>query len=111
MPDTRDCVTSYLEGLSNGDLADVPFDSDVVFESPSLDEPLRGREVLVEALGEVSATMEDLQVDRIVVEGDLASAIFTFSAGGQPIEVCDCFRVSNGAIVEIKAFYDPRPLA
>ncbi len=36
--------------------------------------------------------------------------LFQFVAAGKVIEVCDYLRVSNGSIVEIRAFFDPRPI-
>ena len=103
MSNTAECAVRYIEGLQANNFTHVPFDGPVL-------EQLVGRAVVVETLTQVAHQMTDIRVKQQIVQGEHACVLFQFVAAGEVIEVCDYFRVSNGSIVEIRAFFDPRPI-
>ena len=109
MLNTAECAVRYIEGLQANNFFHVPFDADVTFDGPVL-EQLVGRAVVVETLTQVAHQMTDIRVKQQIVQGEHACVLFQFVAAGEVIEVCDYFRVSNGSIVEVRAFFDPRPI-
>ena len=102
-------VDILIEGLQAHNFTQVPFDADVTFDGPVLQQ-LVGRAVVVETLTQAAHQMTDIRVKQQTVQQGHACVLFQFVAAGEEIEACDYFRVSNGSIVEIRAFFDPRPI-
>lgn len=102
-------VESYLHGLKNKDLSNVPFASDVTFESP-LSPELVGAEAVIEFLTGLFPAIKDIRVKQHIVEGEYAAMRFDFETTFGLIPVFDCFRVTGGKIKQIRPFYDPRPI-
>lgn len=102
-------VESYLNGLRNKDLSQVPFAADVTFESPLTPQRTGVKEV-VELLSSLFPAIKDIQIKRHIVEGEYVASIFDFETTYGVIEVFDCFRVSNGLLKQIRPYYDPRPI-
>ncbi len=71
---------------------------------------LSGKAEVAAFLTEASRQMIGFKVKQQIVDGDHACALFQFTAAGTVIEGCDYFRVANGGIAEIRAFFDPRPI-
>ena len=102
-------VESYLNGLKEKDLSNVPFDSDVVFESP-LSPKLEGKEQVVEFLTGLFPVINDIRIQRHIAEGDYVATVFDLDTTFGIVPVFDCFRVSNGLLKQIRPYYDPRPI-
>jgi hypothetical protein len=102
-------VESYINGLKNKDLSNVPFAPDVTFESP-LTSKLFGKEQVVEFLSGLFPVIKDIRIKQHIVEGDYVATVFDFDTSFGVIPVFDCFRVSNGLLKEIRPYYDPRPI-
>lgn len=102
-------VESYLDGLRNKDLSDVPFDSDGIFESP-LSPRLEGRVQVVELLTGLFPVISDIRIERHIAEGDYVATVFDLDTTFGVIPVFDCFRVSDGLLKQIRPYYDPRPI-
>ncbi len=100
-------VESYINGLRNKDLSNVPFAPDVTFESP-LTLKLFGRERVVEFLSDLFPVIRDIRIKQHICEGDYVATVFDFDTSFGVIPVFDCFRVSDGRLKEIRPYYDPR---
>ena len=111
--DGRDAVVrvveSYLNGLGNRDLSDVPFADDVTIEGP-LSSPVSGRQVVVEFLAGVFPIVNGVQIRHHIVEGEYCATLFDFDTVYGVIPVFDRIRVVDGRLREIRPFYDPRPI-
>lgn len=109
-PDTtRDVVLSYFDGLAKAQLHAIPFAPEVSFESP-VSAPIRGATAVRAFLEGVLPAIRGIEVQQVIVEGELAAVRFTLETNHGLIPAFDFFRVVNGEIVEARPFYDPRPL-
>jgi glyoxylase I family protein len=106
---TIDSVRSYFDGLRRKNIDDVPFATDVQFESP-LSAPIRGAEPLKEFLRSVFPAITGVRVKQVLSEGEYAAARFELDTVYGVIPAFDWFHVVDGAIVAMRPFYDPRPM-
>ena len=102
-------VEGYLDGLKKKDLSRVAFAPDVTFESP-LSPKLTGERAVVDFLSGLFPAINDIRVKQHIVEGEYVATVFDFDTTFGVIPVFDCFRVSNGKLIQIRPFYDPRPI-
>lgn len=109
---TCDLITRFYEGLKNGDFSQVQFAADVTLQTPFIDPPICGREIVIDALEDIAESVEDIQILRLVIEGEFACAIILFrNKKGVVLNMCDTHRIVDGRLVEIRPFFYPRPLA
>ncbi len=102
-------VEGYLDGLRRKDLSQVAFDPNVTFEGP-LSPKLTGERAVVDFLSGLFPAIKDIRVKQHIVEGEYVATVFDFDTTFGVIPVFDCFRVSNGKLIQIRPFYDPRPI-
>ena len=102
-------VEGYLDGLKRKDLSQVAFDPHVTFEGP-LSPRLTGERAVVDFLSGLFPAIKDIRVKQHIVEGEYVATVFDFDTTFGVIPVFDCFRVSNGKLIQIRPFYDPRPI-
>lgn len=102
-------VERYFHALAHKNLADVPFASDVVFEGP-LSPRLSGVEAVKEFLHSILPVIQGVQIRRHIADGEYVATVFDLETAYGVVPVCDTFRVVNGQLTEIRAFYDPRPI-
>jgi len=102
-------VDDYLDGLRRKDLSRVAFALDVTFESP-LSPKLTGERAVVDFLSGLFPAIKDIRVKQHIVEGEYVATVFDFDTTFGVIPVFDCFRVSDGKLIQIRPFYDPRPI-
>src|SRR5262249_48612203 len=102
-------VETYLRGLRNKDLSRVPFAPDVTFENP-LSPKLTGAGALIQFLVDLFPDIRDVVVKQHIVEGEYVATLFDLHTTFGLIPVFDCFRVVEGQIKQIRAYYDPRPI-
>jgi hypothetical protein len=103
-----------IEGIKNKNLSKVPLDPSVVFQGPfqGLDAPLRGIDALQEFLDGIYPIIKDAHIRTRVASGDEVCLIWELETSEPPavIPILEYFRVEGGRLVEIRPFYDPRPL-
>lgn len=100
-------VERYLDALQTGALSDVPFASDVTFESP-LAPRVTGRDAVLETLRGMLPAVLGVDGRDHIAAGELVASRFTLKTPSGPIEVFDRFRVVNGLLAEIRPYFDPR---
>jgi hypothetical protein len=104
---------SYVLGLQQRDLSQVPLAEEVIFKGPLNDEELRGAAALREFLTGILPLVKNARILRSFAEGEQVCVWWELETN-QPaavIPVCEYFRVGDGRLQEIRPFYDPRPLA
>jgi catechol 2,3-dioxygenase-like lactoylglutathione lyase family enzyme len=101
---------AYLRGLKTRDLSGVPFAEEIVFESPLTDGVLRGRKAVEEFLAGVFPVILDVKPKQHVAEGEFVALRFDLETTYGTVPVFDFFRVVGGKIVQIRPYYDPRPI-
>ena len=99
-------VEAYLMGLGKRDFTNVPFASDVTYESP-LTPKLAGHEA-IEFLEGVFPVVKGVEIKQHIVEGEYVATLFDFDTVHGVIHVFDRFRVADGELKAIHPFYDPR---
>ena len=69
-----------------------------------------GSLAVVDFLSGLFPAIKDIRVKQHIVEGEYVATVFDFDTTFGVIPVFDCFRVSNGKLIQIRPFYDPRPI-
>ena len=104
-----EAVEGYLRALNEKDLSLAPLAPEVTFEGP-LSPKLYGEKAVREFLSGLLPGIVDLRVQQHISEGEYVATRFEIHTPNAVIPVCDCFHVIDGRIVEIRPYYDPRPL-
>lgn len=102
-------VESYLYALRDKDLSAIPLAPDVRFEEP-LTETLNGAEAVLAYLPNILPLVNDVRIKRHIADGEHVATIWEADTPLGIIPVCEYFRVVDGRITEISAYFDPRPL-
>jgi limonene-1,2-epoxide hydrolase len=111
-------VEAFLAGLTTNDIAKMPFAPDIVLASPlDPEHPARGRDAVIAFLKKrvfPKVPVRSARVERHIVEGDSVATLWeaTFNLDGTDVTVpiFDFFRIQNGLILEIRPYFDPKPL-
>ena len=104
-------VGLYFEGLNNNDAAVIPLADDVVFAGPMLSEPISGEAAVRQHLADIAPFVARMDRNLVVIEGDSAAVTLEFEGvNGVVIEGAEFFRITDGKISFVQAFFDPRPL-
>ena len=102
-------VESYIYALRDKDLSKIPLADDVVFEEP-LTPTLHGAKAVLEYLPNVLPIIKDVRIKRHIAEGDYVATLWEADTPMGVVPLCECFRIDNGQIKEISAYFDPRPI-
>jgi len=102
-----DLITRYFNALKSGDL----FTPDVTLFTPFMETPITGKDADIGALKEISQGVDNIKILRFVVEAEFACALIEFeNKNVVTVEMCDTYRISDGKFVELRPYFDPRPL-
>lgn len=106
---TKDTVRRYFENLHRGDWESL-LDDDIAFSSNGTEAP-RGKKNYVDATRRFLQVAKAVDVKQLIVEGDKASAItsYTLRSPNGNASVCDVaeiFSVKNGRIESNSIFFD-----
>jgi hypothetical protein len=105
-------ITRYFDALKSGDFSKIQFTPDATLQTPFMETPVTGKEVVIEALKEISKSVEDIKILRFVIEDEFACAIIEFkNRNGVIVNMCDTYRISDGKLAEICPYFDPHPLS
>jgi Domain of unknown function (DUF4904) len=105
---TAKLLDAYVDGYNTGDWKKVRFAADVTFEGP-LKGPIRGESAVRTFLLSVHA--KDVRVKRQIIDGRFACVLADFETReGTVLPFCECFRIADGKIADIRPYFDPRPL-
>jgi hypothetical protein len=104
-----DIVEAYLYSLEKNLLGQAPLAPDVTYEGPTVAK-CEGNAV-AEYLATVAADVRGLRIRQHIVEGPYVASIVDLETSDGAVTMCDCFRISNGLIKEIRAFYGPAAIA
>ena len=103
--DNVEVVESYIHGLGKGDFSDVPFADDVSYESPMIE-----RRVGDDAIGFLSGLfpiIRSVEIVQHIVEGEHVATVFKLRTPNGETLIFDKFKVVDGKLTEIDAYYDP----
>ena len=102
-------LDAYVNGYKTGDWGKVRFAADVTFEGPLTNAKIVGKPALQKFLSNVRA--KDVRVKRRIIDGQFACVLADFeTTEGIVVPFCEFFHINDGEIVEIRPYFDPRPL-
>ena len=101
-------VEKYIDAVRRNDPADLPLHPHVVGVFPM--NTYRGAEAFVQALEPFSRIVKNIDVVRLVVDGEHCVAILNIETVFGPIPFAEHIQVVDGLIVSVRGYYDPRPL-
>jgi glyoxylase I family protein len=102
-------VGAYFEGLRNKNVDAVPFAPNIRFEGP-LGPPLEGAQAVRQFLRGVFPILKGIRVQQTLSDGEYVAARFLLDTVYGTIPAFDWFHIVDGAIVEARPYYDPRPI-
>ena len=102
-------VEAYFSGLRDKNVDGVPFAPAIRFEGP-LGPPMERAEDVREFLRGVFPIIKGVRVQQMLSEGEYVAARFVLDTVYGEIPAFDWFHIVDGAIVEARPYYDPRPI-
>lgn len=97
----------YVEGMIEGDADRIPLASDVIFVEPdgSTETTLRGIDEVAPFLER--QPIDDIRVHRTLVDGEYGCELTDYYwTDGPRMPIALCLRVTDGAITEIRPYFD-----
>lgn len=102
-------VEDYFNALKHRDLSLAAFADEIYFEDP-IAEKHRGAENLRAFLSGFISAINGIEVYGHICEGEYVVSHFAVDTVFGIIPTLEKFRIVGGEIIEIYAFYDPRPV-
>jgi SnoaL-like domain len=100
-------VETYLGGLANKDISQVPFAEDVTFEGPRVPK-LTGRTTVAGFLTSILPAIQAIRIGEHIVEGDYVATQFEMETMFGLDRVFDRFHVVGGELKAIHSYYYPQ---
>ena len=101
-------VEQYIDALRRNDPSNLPLHPEVIGEFPM--NTYRGAESFLKALEPFSRIVKQVEVIRLVVDGEHCVAILNLDTVFGMIPFAEHVHVVNGRIVSVRGYYDPRPM-
>ncbi len=101
-------VQKYIDAVRRNDPTDLSLHPDVIGVFPM--NTYRGADAFVQALESFAKIVKDIEVLRLVVDGEHCVAILSIDTTFGPIPFAEHIHVVNGQILSVRGFYDPRPM-
>src|SRR6185436_7935855 len=103
-----DVVRKYIDAVRRNDASNLPLHPEVIGEFPM--NTYRGAESFLKALEPFSRIVKQVEVIRLVVDGEHCVAILNLDTVFGMIPFAEHVHVVNGRIVSVRGYYDPRPM-
>ncbi len=101
-------VKAYLEAVEDNDLEALPLHPDVVFESPL--NSIRGIDAFREAIAKFAPILKSVEIEHLTADDEGCAAVLNLDTVFGVVPFLEYFRVKDGQIVSVRAYYDPRPM-
>lgn len=109
----RDTVEAFVDCMHGGadkDALSAILAEDVVLYGPLGDEPVTGREAVLEAIQTVSAVAADLTYKEVLSGRTHHAAHFRLQVDDAMVDGMDCFRLdADGRVAEVTIWWRPLP--
>ena len=102
-------VEKYLLALSEGDLSVSPIADNIRFDNP-ISGAAEGKEAYYAFLTGFLTAISEIKIIRHISEGDLVATEWEVDGVFGVIPVMEMYRIENGLIVEMRSYFDPRPV-
>jgi hypothetical protein len=101
-------VEKYIDAVRRNDASALPLNRDAVCEFPT--NTYRGAAAFQQGLDQFARIMKSIDVIRLVVDGEHCVAIINIETVFGSIPFAEHIHVTNGEIVSIRGYCDPRPM-
>jgi len=101
-------VEQYIDAVRRNDASALPLHPDAVCEFPT--NTYRGAASFQQGLDQFARIMKSIDVIRLIVDGEHCVAILNIETVFGPILFAEHIHVTNGEIVSIRGYCDPRPM-
>ena len=102
---------TYLDALGTRDPTKALLAPDVTLQYPLAPGTVVGAASVMEYMGSVMPAVDQVEVERHLMDGDYVATLWKAHTVWGIIPVCSVFLISGGMIQEIRSFFDPRPIA
>ena len=109
MNNNIEVVEKYLRALSEGDLSISPIADNIIFDNP-ISGPAVGKEAYYAFLTGFLSAISEIRIIRHISEGDLVATEWEVDGVFGVIPVMEIYRIENGVILEMRSYFDPRPV-
>jgi len=104
----RQVVEQYIEAVRTNDPSSIPLHPDVVCEFPT--NSYRGVIAFRKGMTDFAKILKGIDVIRLIVDGEHCVAIVNIDTVFGRIPFAEHIQVTNGQIVSIRGYCDPRPM-
>jgi len=101
-------VETYIDAVRRNDADALPLHPDVVFESPL--GRYQGIAAFRKGLVDFFRILKSIEVVRLTADDDTCAAVLNIDTTFGLIPFLEYFHVTDGKIVSIRGYYDPRPI-
>ncbi|MGA9565650.1 MAG: nuclear transport factor 2 family protein [Candidatus Korobacteraceae bacterium] len=101
-------VEAYIDAVRRNDPDSLPLRDDVVFESPL--GRYEGLAAFRKGLADFFRILKSIEVVRLTADEDTCAEVLRIDTIFGLIPMLEYFHVTNGRIVFIRIYYDPRPI-
>jgi limonene-1,2-epoxide hydrolase len=102
---------TYLAALSTKDPTKALLAPHVSLEYPLTPRTVVGAANVVEYMSSIMTSVDEVELERHLMDGEYVVSLWKAHTVWGVIPVCSVFRISEGMIREIRAFFDPRSIA
>jgi limonene-1,2-epoxide hydrolase len=101
---------TYLDAFRSKDPSKALLAPNASLQYPLTPRDVVGKENIAEYMSSVMPGIDDVTIERRLVDGDYVAILWSAQTVWGLIKVCSVFRISDGLIAEVRAFFDPRPI-
>ncbi|MEP6963442.1 MAG: nuclear transport factor 2 family protein [Acidobacteriota bacterium] len=109
-PTITEIADTYLEAYRFKDPNKALLSPEVTLEYPLAPRKILGKAQVIEYMLSVMPAFDDVELVRHVTEGEFVATIWNAHTAWGLIPACTVFRILKGQIVEVRSFFDPRPI-
>ena len=101
---------TYVEAWNARDLEKAMFAPDVVWQIPLTPRKIVGRDNVLDYMRSLLPGIDDIKIERHLEDRGYVVTLGEAHTVWGTIPTCWLFKISHGTIVEVRSFYDPRPI-
>lgn len=101
-------IERYIDAVRRNNASGLPLHPDVVCEFPT--NTYVGAASFRESLNQFASIVKSIEIIRLVVDGEHCVALLNIDTVFGLIPFAEHFHVSNGEIISIRGYCDPRPM-
>jgi len=102
-------VEKYLRSLNDHDLSQAPLSDNIKFDNP-ISGPGVGKDSFAAFITGFLASISEIKIVRHIAEGDHVATQWDVDSAFGHISVMEMYRIENGAIIEMRSYFDPKPI-